>query len=363
MKNKKIIAFAGVAIIVVILAVVLFNQQGKEITFNDEYFIEYGEEPNYEKMIKEVKSEKSEIIYPKDVIFDKVGKYELEFKIKGNDEIIKHEVAVKDTNKPAIYLEKEIDEPREIIINSEFNVFENIKRIKNMPEDSLNNSELVSKEEFDKIISETKKENKKMKNRKVTKNTKNPEKYANKVFYTTDFTNDKEGDYVIDMVVIDENYNHDEETWIIKVFPEGSIVNTGGKVFCNSVGSNIELLEGYSSITEQVMLYYDKDEEIYKMDHIITVELLPDYQDVQNINSVINNAETKFSSKGIQITNEKFGNAKVIIVVTVDVKEYDYTNDPVGIINEKSDNGYNFNIEFNIKEVLNKGGACDVTID
>lgn len=220
MKNKRRYAIVSIILIFTIMVtiVIIWHQSKPKIVFNDEYYIEYGKEVDYKKMIKEIDTDK-EVVYPKNISFDKVGIYDLEFKFKDSSYTIKHQVKVRDTSPAIIHIYFDSSGLNTALVGDYYDVLGNIQGVKGISDDKYWRvaTHKVSEDEYYKIYHEVRSIYNELQKRKVTSKTKQPIQYANQVFYKTNFNIEEEGVYYIDVFSVDENYNTYEETWGIEV--------------------------------------------------------------------------------------------------------------------------------------------------
>lgn len=362
--NQKNIVYIGILLFIIAIAgliyILFFNKQDA-IIFNEDYLsIEYGETFDYSKAIEKTDSEKLEIIYP-DIEVKEVGIYHLTFKYKKDDKekTQEQEFIVKDTKLPKATLNNK--KTIEVNVNSQYDIFSNVKAYKNLGEDAQQNRQQVNNQEYKKLKKEIEKQNKLINERIITKKDDIKDSKINKncILYVTDFDSSKEGTYQVKILLVDENYNIDEKTWKVKVVPAGQLVNSGGTVTCSYANDELQNNDAY--VIDYSEIYsYNENMIVSTINFSTQMTFNESYDTDENINELVNAIHNKYNgymdNKGVNVNVE--ANSKTVTTnIVIDFNLYDIKNDPLNILENKNSGKVNINTV--IKQLKDKA-VCEI---
>lgn len=362
--KKKYWMIGSIALITIILVCVFyfFVFRTKIVFENEQTVIEYGSEFKYENCIKKTIPEKLKVEYPT-LEIKEVGQYKVEFHYGKNklNHKIKHMIIVKDTIKPKILLnhKKEI----EIHKNDSYDVLSNIKEVTNIDEKALSNIQIYSNEKYENTLKKLKKENKKIHNRKITKQKDiiKSDMNGNMIMVTTNLNTNELGSYEVQAAAIDNNFNVTEIKWKIKVVEENSVLNTGGNIVCKYPIDTIPETEAIIS-DYQEQFTYDENEMITSASFITTMRFKEGYDQDSNIkilNTSLHDEYEKYNDiEGVNISINQSGSV-ITTTIYIDFVKYDSKSDPIGIITDKKIG------KIDVKETLNnmKKRKIDCVVD
>ncbi len=356
--KKKGLIISIIIVLIIIVGIVVYNFFKVDINFNNENTLfQYGEEFNYEDIIQSTNPSDVEIEYS-DIEIGEVGVYDLSFTANAYGQTVtkKFKFQIVDTIVPDVTV-KYKDEIIEVNQGRIYDPSSNISEIEGLSEEGSKNFEALDNEQFDARVNEVENAYISINERVIGDDGKIESIEAKKdyIFYTTNFDPNIIGEYEINYVFVDSNYNYLEYTQKINTVSPNEVVNTGGHVVCNypimtedrGAVSNI-LVESYT---------YNEDELIIGANAINTTSLSSDFQTADNLRILQEQLNTTFAIyqnvEGVSISFSTSGYT-ITTNIVIDYIAYDKVTDPLELL--EYENGTLAGVESLFERT--DGGSC-----